>query len=85
MKASKNCIRRTIIASVVSLTLTVHLMAQQEISPDRFESTAQGIQRSAGSQKTHDSRAAMHKKANKQTAKVANGRQAPKQIASLKN
>jgi len=76
--SSRNLLLKKIAAaSIVSLTLAAHLMAQQEISPDRFESTAQGIQRSAVPQKTRDSRAAAHKEANIKTAKVQNGRQAP--------
>jgi hypothetical protein len=77
----QNCIRRIVISCLASLTLTASLMAQQEISPDRFESTSQSVQRTA--QKNVNS--ASNKKAKKQTARVQNASRAPRQTASLKN
>jgi hypothetical protein len=78
----QNRMRRILISCLASLSLTASVMAQQEISPDRFESASQSVQRTAGAQSNVNR--ASHKKA-KQTAKVQNASRAPRQAAPLKN
>jgi hypothetical protein len=82
MKTSTFSLRQVIIASALSLSLAAPLLAQQEISPDRFES-AQSTQQAAVTQKIA-AKAASHKATNNRTAKLQNSHQANKQSASLK-
>jgi mannitol-specific phosphotransferase system IIBC component len=79
MKTANVIIRRIIVASAISLTLAAPVMAQQEVSPDRFESSPQSVQ---PVQKA--SKASVRKSTNKQNAKLQNAHKA-QQTASLKN
>jgi hypothetical protein len=63
--------------------LAAPLMAQQEISPDRFESAAPSSQQAAVTQKTA-AKSANHKSMNRQNAKLHSVHQTTKQTASLK-
>jgi hypothetical protein len=58
-------------------------MAQQEISPDRFESTEQSSQKVVVAQKT-GAKVASHKATNRQNAKLQNAHQTTRQSAGLK-
>ena len=79
MNRFRNYFRAMMAASVVALSLAGNLMAQQEVSPDRFES-AQSVQQSA--QKNPNAKVNTYKKASKQTAKTRNASHS--QMASLK-
>lgn len=79
MKTANVIIRRIIVASAISLTLAAPVMAQQEVSPDRFESAPQSLQ---PVQKA--SKASVRKSINKQNAKLQNAHKG-QQTASLKN
>lgn len=79
MKTANVIIRRIIVASAISLTLAAPVMAQQEVSPDRFESVQQSAQ---PVQKA--SKASVRKSTNKQNAKLQNAHKV-QQTASLKN
>jgi hypothetical protein len=83
MKTSTFSLRQVIIASALSLSLAAPLMAQQEISPDRFESVTPSSQQAAVTQKTA-AKSGSRKAMNQQNAKLQNAHQTTKQTASLK-
>ena len=79
MKTSNVIIHRVIVACAISLTLAAPVMAQQEVSPDRFESAQQSVH---PVQKAYT--ASARKSTNKPTAKLQNAHRV-QQTASLKN
>jgi hypothetical protein len=79
MKTANVIIRRIIVASAISLTLAAPVMAQQEVSPDRFESAPQSVQPVQKS-----SKASVSKSTNTPTAKLQNAHKV-QQTASVKN
>lgn len=81
MKASKYSFRRMIAVFAISLSLAAPLLAQQEVSPDRFEFAAQSPQQIAVHKAANPS---MHKDLDKHTARVHHVRETGKQTASLK-
>ena len=81
MKTSKYSFRRMIVVLAMSLGVAAPLLAQQDVSPDRFESTSPSAQQTAVHKTANSS---THKDVNKQTARVQHARQGGKQTASLK-
>jgi hypothetical protein len=84
MKTSKASLKQMIVACAVSLCMAAPLVAQQEISPDRFEEMTSVQQRTAA-QKTVSAKTAAHQATNKQSAKVQKVSQTKKQTAYANN
>ncbi len=81
MKSSKSSLRHTLIACAMSLSLAAPVLAQQEVSPDRFEFASQSTHQVDAHKAANSS---THKGVNKQTARIQHIRQAGKQTAALK-
>lgn len=81
MKSLRESVRSMAVVSTISLLFVTPVLAQQEVSPDRFESVA--IQN--GQHVTQTQKKSAHASANKQTAKVRHSRSAGSQSASSKS
>ena len=82
MKYLQKSVRTIIAASVLSLSLLRAVAAQQEVSPDHFDSVSvQDQQAAKASLKAHDSKVSGQRAAKKRTTKVQHART---QAASLK-
>ncbi len=82
MKCSRRAIRGIVAACVLSLSLVRPLIAQQEVSPDHFNSAeVQDMQTSKAFPKARATKVATQRTANKRKTKV---RHARRQTASLK-
>ena len=79
MKNLKDSVRNVIVASTISLLFVAPTMAQQEVSPDRFEPVA------AQSQKVQKVQAPTPNSAKKHIAKVRQARAVGSQTASSKS
>ena len=81
MKTSKHFMLRIMVVPAISFFLSTPLMAQQEVSPDRFESGAQSVQ-NPGARSA--AKKADFKRVNKQ-AKTQNARHRATQTAHVSN
>jgi len=75
MKHLRNALRGIVAASILSLALVRPMIAQQEVSPDHFDSAGvQDTQTTKVSAKAHGSKAVRQTAAKKQTTKVQHAR-----------
>ena len=79
MKSLRESVRSVMVVSTISLLFVAPVLAQQEVSPDRFESVA--IQNGQHATPKKPAHASPHK----QTAKVRHSRSAGSQTASSKS